>query len=390
MSQKKKIKLQASQIYRIWNCPGSLYLDMELDREYKFNPWAGKASYGSKLHDVAERSFNMSDGALNTTIKKLLKEEGLKPGIDNFDKGLHTVKFYVDYVRKIEKSRVTVKLEVSEPEQKFRKTVAGVECVAKTDYVIIWMSRTTIHIDVFDLKTGNFNYEESAKDQLFFSVLIIIAKLYKTSEKRTITYTTHIVQPNYWKEDERVVTFSGDGSVRDFMHVFKTQNEMVQKNGKNNFHSGNHCKFCPAILSCPHAQFIGEFVDFFRATYTEEKAEFIAPELLEYMFLNKELFENYLKNVEGVILGLMEKGVTFPNVHTKTTSGRRVWNDEKKVKRKLKHLGEKIYKPRELKTPAQVEKLSGKENISDLVSQPKYKKLVAGQPDNPFKDMEVK
>jgi hypothetical protein len=122
---------------------------------------------------------------------------------------------------------------------------------------------------------------------------------------------------------------------------------------------------------------------------TSDHLERIQPEYLEWIYLQSEHIKDYLKNVEGVILQLIENGEQFSGVHKKVTYGKRVWKDEKKVKQRLKHLKDKLLEPPKLKTPAQLEKLAGRKNIDDLVDKPRLVKLAPGAPDNPFINTEV-
>jgi hypothetical protein len=248
----EKIKLQASQINRIWNCPGSLYLDQELDSVYKFNPWKGKANFGSLLHSIAE--MKLSNAELK--VPELLKDAGLVRGTSQYSTALHTIKYYEKSILKIIKQlrkKTSIEPEIY-VEEKFRVTVAGVECVAKMDGMFITKTPDVIHIDIFDLKTGNFDYSESGKDQLFFSVLVVIAKLFK-KEKRQIIYNGHIVQPNYWNEDRRHITpINGEADVNTLLFVLHSQNKSILLSTKEDIENGSWCKFCPAMLVCSKSQ----------------------------------------------------------------------------------------------------------------------------------------
>ena len=143
---------------------------------------------------------------------------------------------------------------------------------------------------------------------------------------------------------------------------------------KANIHTpGEWCKFCPAVLACPAMQARADFTNNVLTNYEPGN---MSTELLETLYLIKPQVDTFYKAVETVLFDKMEAGEGFNSLTVAFTSGRRRWIDPVQVAKKLSFLGDDMFEPRELKSPAQIEKLAGKENISDLYTLPKIKKLV--------------
>ena len=93
------------------------------------------------------------------------------------------------------------------------------------------------------------------------------------------------------------------------------------------------------------------------------------------IYQKKDAVIAFLDAVDGYLKNELESGKTISGVMLEEYSGRRRWIDEGVVMEKLAYLKDKIFEPRKLKTPAQVEKLAGKANIEGLYDTPRLKRV---------------
>ena len=92
-------------------------------------------------------------------------------------------------------------------------------------------------------------------------------------------------------------------------------------------------------------------------------------------YLKKGAVVAFLDAVEAYCKQEMEAGKVIPGLTMEEYSGRRRWKDAGEVAEKLAYLKDKIWEPRELKSPAQLEKIAGKENIAGLYDTPRLKRV---------------
>ena len=105
------------------------------------------------------------------------------------------------------------------------------------------------------------------------------------------------------------------------------------------------------------------------------------------IYLKRDAVIAFLDALDGYLKNEMETGKAIPGLYLEEKSGRRRWTDEGAVVSALKYLKEKIYEPRVLKSPAQMEKIAGKQNIEGLYTTPKYKTVAIRE--NNFENFEV-
>lgn len=361
------MKLQASNSDRFLNCPGSMHLD---NQGFYYNPYINVANTGSIIHEAGEKGIvqYVKTGKTDSP-DKLLKTAGIDKKHPDFLKGKNAVKGYIsffkaEYKESIKKNKKTLPYI----EQKYRLDINGVDCVAKMDSMLIEEYKDRISIKIFDLKTGNYDYSTSAYSQLHFTALLVIGNLYK-EDTREIYIKPAVIQPNYenrpFVKMENIYYYDACQALYELESIVKT----IEEN-KTIFTPGNHCTFCPGLLTCPSVNSLMALI----ITAGNSQIEF-SKEFLETVFLNKSLIEKFLTAAEESIKSKIQAGESFTNVGIATGYGHRRWIDKKDVMKKLKYLGDKLYKPRELLSPAQVEKLAGKENIKELYITPEYPKL---------------
>lgn len=365
------LKLQASSIARIKECPGSAHLEAKTPYDMRYRAYIDQSEFGTKVHAAAEASvLSVIKGGKAPTVKTLLKAAGLSKHHDKYDNGINAVKEYTKYFKKILKQRKKAHDHVQPYlEYKLKVPVKGVDCVFKTDAMLISQTGENFYeVDIMDLKTGNYNYSESAYEQMMFSMEVLTESgMFKDMpDNKSLNFNIHVIQPNYFEEAETVVTFSEAMTV-SALRSFLISRILGVKQREHTFTPGDHCKFCSSIVQCPVQNNFAEVLTKVIEQYPD--LEEISYERLEGLWLMRSSFETFLKAIDQRIGVLLEQGWQFDKVYKKQSYGHRYWLDEEKVISTFKYLGEGLYN-KELKSPAQLEKLAGKANVADLYGKP--------------------
>lgn len=345
---KKPLKIQASSLSRILKCPGSLTLESRLPDRLRYFAFKDAAEFGTLCHAVGEYALK-HNGKWGIYAGNIWHETNAHPRSEDI---LFIGGTYADVVTK---NKIPGKLFV---EEKFRATIAGVDCVAKADARYVGKNR----IRDFDLKSGNFDYADSASKQMDFGARIWC---YLHDEKDGRKIETYTVQPAFYNEARRVVAathapFSRAGFV-EFVEGIKAR--------QKEFNPGAHCKMCSAILTCKLVKQITE--EFFEMAKKATKEDLNFKDI----YMKRDAVIAFLDALDGYLTAEMEGGKAIPGMYLEEYSGRRRWVDSGMVEEKLAYLGNKIYEPRKLKTPAQLEKIAGKVNIEGLYDTPRLKKV---------------
>jgi len=365
------MKLTASMVGRAMACPGSVALEEGLSRELRYNPFKTAADRGKAIHAAAETLANAIASGKKCTVIQALKDHVQKDA-PYYDDAKFMVNEYGKYLKKLIRERGKYGKCELVVEGKQRLDCLGVDNVFKADTMLITKvkGKNEIIIDIIDLKTGNFDYSESAYEQLSFSADVLSYSGFGGAG--VTTFTGHVVQPGYWDELRRAVSMPLETSADDLPNRIK----YIRANS-DNYNVSEKCKFCPAVVVCPamHAMYGG-----FKSC-AGVGAEELSAERLEDIFVMSSYIKTFLDAVEQRIGVLIDSGTRFDSVYKKETSGHRKWISEKEVEKRLSFLGDKLYQPRKIKSPAQVERLAGKENISDLYDKPTLYKIAVGEKD---------
>lgn len=131
--------------------------------------------------------------------------------------------------------------------------------------------------------------------------------------------------------------------------------------------SGDHCRFCPAAGVCPELHRVATA----QAVVEFNPAKVYDPAALALALGNLPVLEAYIKNLREFAYREAEAGRTPPGYKLVAKRATRQWKSEGDVVEALQDLGvapEVIYEPREVRSPAQMEKALGKGG-KDFVSQ---------------------
>ena len=343
---KKPLKIQASSISRIMKCPGSCTLESKLPDRLRYFAYKDAAEYGTMCHAVGESALLHGGKCGHDIMVKVYQHPRAEE--------VYTIG-HVYAAAVLARRPRGAKMFI---EEKFRTTIHGVDCVAKSDAYFV----TPKTIQKFDLKSGSFDYYDSARQQMEYA-----AKLwcYINDEKDGRKITTTTVQPAYYSEARRVVDSPAFSYSREAFSDFVAEIKGRQKE----FYAGDHCKMCSSILTCKTVKTITE--EFFEMSKKATKEDIAFKDF----YLKKGAVVAFLDAVESYCKQEMEAGKVIPGLTMEEYSGRRRWKDAGEVAEKLAYLKDKIWEPRELKSPAQLEKIAGKENIAGLYDTPRLKRV---------------
>jgi hypothetical protein len=155
-------------------------------------------------------------------------------------------------------------------------------------------------------------------------------------------------------------------------HVYEFGEKLViaanateKKNAK--LCTGDHCKFCPALCKCPTVQeevMKTTALDFAKPVpqTLPDPTALTLPQVKRILDL-LPLVDDWARAVEEHAEHLAKSGQNIPGYKLVKKRSNRAWISEPEVLKTFEPLyGAKIYAPRKLLTPAQMEKLTGKGN----------------------------
>ena len=137
------------------------------------------------------------------------------------------------------------------------------------------------------------------------------------------------------------------------------------------FSSGEHCRFCKAQGNCPviqnsivkQVQEVAPQIDRVFPKITELTADQIGRALPAL-----EVLKGFISNLEGYAFTLASKGEDVPNYTlTRTRKQRRNKDEQAVIDAFGEQLGDDVYGERKVRTPAQLEKIVGKDVLADYI-----------------------
>lgn len=312
---------------RVINCPGSVALVQKMPPK----PTSEHAERGTLLHNIISEYLERGDVPLQSFVDENftmeLMEEKLLPALELLDQ----IEPDKELVYKVE-SRVG-----------FGDLLPGV--FGSTDL----LGRIGKRAVVLDWKFGDgviVTAEEN--EQLMFYA----AAAMRTPETAWVfegatEIELVIVQPPVLRRwvttRERIAQFE-----RDLVKAVKASQLPDAK-----LQVGDHCRWCAAKPVCP--QMTGA-VD--RALVTQLRE--IDVDTLSRYLQNADLLEDWIKDLRGLAMQLLEKNLPVPGYKLVQKRAQRQWVDDAKATAVLHDMGvvrADLFGPEELRSPAQIEKV---------------------------------
>lgn len=313
---------------RVINCPGSVALVNKMPPK----PSSEHADRGTLLHDAISEFLDQDGKPVTAWLGKTYKDQVLTQ--DLLDEKLVVALAALDEIDPKKELMYEVETRVG-----FGDLLPGV--FGSTDLVGRIGSRAV----VLDWKFGDgvvVTAEEN--EQLMFYA----AAAMRTAETAWVFEGADeieliIVQPpvvRRWVTDKaRIAQFE-----RDLVKAVKAAQLPDAK-----IQHGDHCRWCAAKPICPK---MTGAVD--RALITTIKE--IDVDTLGRYLKNADLLEDWIKDLRGLAMQLLEKNLPVPGYKLVQKRGQRQWVDEAKAAAALVEAGIAPYKEPELLSPAQAEK----------------------------------
>jgi len=326
-------KFSPSAAKRWINCPASIALSEMCPPSVP----SASAAEGTRAHAVAE---------------KFLKGEldGAWPPPSGVPVAMYTgAKLYRDTVSQLGgKTLIEERLDIKED------LFGTADCGVVSD-----------DLSVVDYKYGQ-GLEVEAKEN--YQLMIYAWGLHLKTDITPEFYDLIIVQPRIENNQVKRWLITHE-KLEEFMNtVFAAREEALTKGVNATIQTGDHCRWCPAIGICPAKK--AEIEHLFESDNVDIDARSLpmlpspyklTPEELANRIANVHYLYTYLNQLKKFALAEISAGGEVPGYSIKQSLGNRKFTDEAQVVREFyPSVKENLYKPREVISPAQLEKIIGK------------------------------
>lgn len=244
--------------------------------------------------------------------------------------------------------------------------------------VVVMRGGVVVEVHVFDLKFGRGVYvtAENNSQLMIYALAFLDSRGYPPDAVERVGL--HIVQPRYaTASPHREAEVSAQDLVAFRAQV--AQAELATEKPDAPLVAGDHCRFCPAKATCPALQSaaMATVADVF--PLLDPTAKPVVPDVtqlsvdqLARVLHGAEVAEQWIAAVRDQALKRATAGEKIPGRKLVERFGHRKWVDEAQAAGVLHSLGVDPWAPRELCSPAQIEKKSKalKSVVSQLTSTP--------------------
>ena len=312
---------------RVINCPGSVALVQKMP----FKPSSEHADRGTMLHDAI--SAILEDQSVDVIGRTY---EGQVLTQDLYDEKIMVALALLDEVDPDKRMEYEVETHVG-----FGDLLPGV--FGSTDLV----GRIGDRAIVLDWKFGDGVVVDAVEnDQLmFYAAACMRTEEVKWAFEGVTEIECVIIQPPMIK---RWVTTKE--RIKQFEQTLVQAVKQAQSPDAK-LAAGDHCRWCAAKPICPK---MTGAVD--RALQVQLK--YIDVDMLGRYLKNADLLEDWIKDLRGLALQLLEKDLPVPGYKLVQKQSRRKWTDESKAKEALLGMGlkESVVVETSVMSPAQAEK----------------------------------
>lgn len=343
MSKKHSV-LSASSCERWWNCPGSIKACENIP-----NPPNIYTATGTVAHSLAELALKHPKMKLEGQLGVVKIQDGFEVTID--EDMIDSVYQYRDYVLDIweKEGQPTIQLEVKIQLIEVNEVMFGTsDCVMVIPF-------KKVHI--FDFKNGKGKRVSAWENkQLLYYALGVMLK------EDCTEFEIHICQPGI---EDGFTSYSGTS---DDIYAFHKELEEKAKEAlspKAPLNPGDWCKgtFCPARTNCPALRGLSQELikqDFAEPADVNSLSIDHIVKVLKY----EDTIKDWMAKVRDHAKELMLQGVEIPGYKVVQSFGHAKWLDPEVIAAEFgDEFGEQIYKPKELVSPAQFEKIAGKKRL---------------------------
>lgn len=194
---------------------------------------------------------------------------------------------------------------------------------------------------------------------LYYAFLMVLENPWLKGGPKDFPVNLGIVQPNFYGTfEEPDVWETTLGYVIDWGYnaLLPRMNELTvtEDCGDDDFVTGDHCQFCPVLLDCPKMQ--AAYREYVNGT---EFVEMLTDAELDGFYAMREDARRFMNALDATVKARLVGGSSIPSAKLVETRTTRVWKPGAEPHLKAA-LGDHLYEPRKIKSPAQVEKLSSR------------------------------
>jgi len=360
-SERAHSQLGASSSKRWFACPASVPLSDGVEqKESKY------AAEGTAAHELAEMALVQNKPA-NAFIGEDIN------GFEVTDEMAEAVQVYVDEVARRAGEFTDVSIE-----QRFSLDWIDPELFGTNDCAIYDDLGT---LTIMDYKHGRGVAVEARDNPQLLYYALGAARGLELSEVRLV-----IVQPRCDHPDgpvrEWVVTPDElkkfEITLKDRVAVVNTARLVKNKNIHNLYkdyaEAGDHCRFCPASGFCEKLK--SKSLEVAQAEFSPigelslPEPESLPTHTVANILNYADMISGWIESVRHYAHNEAERGVEIEGYKLVKRRANRKWKDEKKAIEEFEMLfGDDLF-TKKLKSPAQVEKIVGKEQVAPLVEKP--------------------
>lgn len=353
-TEKAHAKFSASSAKRWRNCPGSVALSL------KAPPSLDSVSSiaGTECHEIL--------AYLVENIKKPLAAEAFASKKWGTERVLKLAPFAKKIVSRIGDGDLLI-------EQKIDADFLHPETGGTVDYAIIDLFGT---LEIIDYKNGVHPVDAIENEQMLIYCLGIAHKYDYNFENYKMT----ILQPNSLDGEGPFKEWEINGKeLKKWKSIFQTAIKKCEEKKAPLVYNKSWCHFCPAACICPELN--NKAFEAADCEFNEKSCEIKLPAMIEKpgqldveklgkTLLALEKLDTWKKTLFAHAYALAERGHKIPGWDYTKGRCRRQWFDyDKVIAEAVKKFGrEKSMTISELKSPAQMEIVAGKEWVKDRVA----------------------
>lgn len=367
-------KLSPSSAERWFNCEGVINLIDRLIAEGKIDGKSKPNKYtveGVVAHQLAEDFMNGKVDLLTLTsrVGEIVMQEGFE--VEITDAMIEGVIEYADHIASVKRKMKHKHAGIHGEAEVQVVAIEGV--VFGTSDYILYQKGDELHVFDFKFGKGVVPAEEN-KQGLTYAVG---AQNFLGGVPFSKVFI-HIVQPRRMDGGETVDTWELSQGRLDTFRLELTQAVERTRNPKAPLTAGAWCKFCPAEGHCPEKA--GSLEKAVHTAFTKIPAQPSKEVALAMTFppvalLTGEQLGRILDHEDGLDSfmqacreraqnDLLKDADSVPGYKLVEGKTNRSWSAEGEVEAAFAMLGETRYAPRKLKSPAQMEKITGKEEVA--------------------------
>jgi len=338
-------KLSASAAHRWMVCPGSVRESAGMP-----NKSNEAAATGSVAHDIA--STCLTEGGVNPEkfLDDVIEYEGFK--IQVTQEMVDAIWVYLKYVddrRSDEKGMLWVEVDLTPALQGLHPSLGGT-----ADAALYQPGLKCLH--VIDYKHGSGVFVGVAGNKQLLTYALGALLTFDTATPDIVVST--VVQPRCGSDDNLVRTETFDAiDLLDFAADLVASAEATEQGDAPLVISEAGCRFCPARVKCPELE--KQSAALIEMDFDKHLATIMSPDEMGATLLVLPALEARIKALRQEAYDMATRG-TPPTGHKLVAKrGRRAWTDAEAAEKVIDGQAD-CYKPKELKSLAQVEKALGK------------------------------